>query len=140
MSQPQPSIDDAQSAIDAAIDALEMVLHEVIPPEMWEEQRDGNRIGCNAHEARYSGPFYLAPGQQIPAETWPQIESVLAKHGFRTSSSMPLEGGSTFVHFLNDFGDRITVSSMVADAKGDGGSGYLGRTECHGGYTRDSDR
>lgn len=141
MSRPQPSFDESVSTMDATLDALGDVLHEVIPPEAWEERRAGARIGCDEeNHGRYSGPQYLAPGHYIPAQTWPQIESVLAEHGFLPATSMPLEGGSAMVQFMNDFGAMVTVSSMEATAKGRGGSGYAGKTKCHEGFTRESNR
>lgn len=141
MSRPQPSFDESVSTLNATLDALENVLHEVIPPEAWEPSGDGARIGCDEeNHGRYSGPQYLAPGHYIPAQTWPQIESTLAEHGFLPASSMPLEGGSAMVQFMNDFGAMVTVSSMEATAKGRGGSTYDGKTKCHEGFTRESNR
>lgn len=138
MTQPGPTLDQTVLGLESALAGVETVLHEHIPPQAWEQRREGTRRGCDARgHGRFSGPQFVAPGEQLPAQAWPRIERALAEKGFHSTSTVPLEAGNAFVHFTNEFGDRITVSSIAADERGGGGSGYLGKTACHQGYVRD---
>lgn len=141
MSQPRPTLDQAVETMESALEALGQVLKEDIPARAWEKRGKGSSRGCDERtQGSYDSALFLAPGEQISAGTWGRIESVLADYGYLGISGVPLDGGSAFVHFYNDFGDSFTVSSLAADGFGDGGSGYSAKTSCHEGYVRKSDR
>lgn len=135
--EPRPTLSEARDTLTAALASLERVLHESIPREEWREARGGYQNGCEEEtQGRFVAPHYVVAAQHLPEDAWPRIEQVLAHHGFRSLSAVPLSGGSAFVHFINDFGDDITVSSILPGGGQQGGSGFRGKTACHEGYVR----
>lgn len=138
----RPTLDEAATALEAAIAALEPVLFESIPAEEWEESIGGYRVGCSAGDSqgRYHHPLTTAAAKYLVEGSWPRIEQTLAEHGFTSASAVPLEGGNAFVYFYNSVGDSITVSSIGRGPGADGGAGYGGKTRCHEGYERSEER
>lgn len=137
VAEPRPTLAEARDGLTAALAAIEPVLYESIPAEEWKRVGDSYQNGCDtATQGRFVTSNYLVSARYLSEGAWPRIEQALAQHGFRSGSAVPLGGGSGFVHFLNDFGDEITVSSIQPGDGRKGGSGYSGETSCHEGYVR----